>query len=146
MEVITSDRHNCWSRVVDYPRYGSGLGGWRDQQRPERAACSVVVLLLGGGLHARVLRFDLVMAAGAPALHAIHEWSEMWLTSVQRGHCHSRVSMAAECVPWECARGRCSSSSPQSPPSAAASYTGANSSPTISIRTTPSVSEPLSEG
>ena len=30
MEVITSDRHNCWSRVVDYPRYGSGLGGWRD--------------------------------------------------------------------------------------------------------------------
>ena len=30
MEVIPTDRHNCWSRVVDYPRYGSGLGGWRD--------------------------------------------------------------------------------------------------------------------
>ena len=30
MEVVASDRHNCWSRVVDYPRYGSGLGGWRD--------------------------------------------------------------------------------------------------------------------
>ena len=30
MEVVPSDKHNCWSRVVDYPRYGCGLGGWRD--------------------------------------------------------------------------------------------------------------------
>jgi hypothetical protein len=30
MEVVASDRHNCWSRVADYPRYGCGLGGWRD--------------------------------------------------------------------------------------------------------------------
>ena len=30
MEVVASDRHNCWSRVADYPRYGSGLDGWRD--------------------------------------------------------------------------------------------------------------------
>ena len=30
MEVIPTDRHNCWSRVLDYPRYGSGLDGWRD--------------------------------------------------------------------------------------------------------------------
>ena len=30
MEVVASDRHNCWSKVADYPRYGSGLAGWRD--------------------------------------------------------------------------------------------------------------------
>jgi hypothetical protein len=30
MEVVASDRHNCWSRVADYPRYGCGLDGWRD--------------------------------------------------------------------------------------------------------------------
>ena len=30
MEVVASDRHNCWSKVADYPRYGSGLDGWRD--------------------------------------------------------------------------------------------------------------------
>ena len=30
MEVVASDRHNCWSRVADYPRYGAGLDGWRD--------------------------------------------------------------------------------------------------------------------
>ena len=30
MEVVASDRHNCWSRVADYLRYGSGLDGWRD--------------------------------------------------------------------------------------------------------------------
>ena len=30
MEVVPSDAHNCWSTVADFPRYGSGLGGWRD--------------------------------------------------------------------------------------------------------------------
>ena len=30
MEVIPGDAHNCWATVADYPRYGSGLGGWRD--------------------------------------------------------------------------------------------------------------------
>ena len=30
MEVVAFDRHNCWSKVADYPRYGSGLDGWRD--------------------------------------------------------------------------------------------------------------------
>ena len=31
MEVVPGDAHNCWATVADYPRYGSGLGGWRDQ-------------------------------------------------------------------------------------------------------------------
>ena len=30
MEVVPSDAHNCWSTVADFPRYGSGLWGWRD--------------------------------------------------------------------------------------------------------------------
>ena len=30
MEVVAGDRHNSWSRVADYPRYGTGLAGWRD--------------------------------------------------------------------------------------------------------------------
>ena len=30
MEVVRGDAHNCWATVADYPRYGSGLGGWRD--------------------------------------------------------------------------------------------------------------------
>ena len=30
MEVVPGDAHNCWAAVADYPRYGSGVDGWRD--------------------------------------------------------------------------------------------------------------------
>ena len=30
MEVVARARHNSWCRVADYPRYGTGLAGWRD--------------------------------------------------------------------------------------------------------------------
>ena len=28
---VREDSHNCWSTVADFPRYGCGVGGWRDQ-------------------------------------------------------------------------------------------------------------------
>ena len=28
---VREDSHNCWSTVADFPQYGCGVGGWRDQ-------------------------------------------------------------------------------------------------------------------
>ena len=44
---MASDRHNCWSKVADYPRYGSGLDGWRDSLV---AATTVRAKLMGQGV------------------------------------------------------------------------------------------------
>jgi hypothetical protein len=53
---VAADRHNCWSKVADYPRYGSGVDGWRDTLVADTTARAKQVVP-GEGLYSWLLQY-----------------------------------------------------------------------------------------